>query len=542
MRLISSSTLMIEDFLGSAVPPYAILSHTWDEEEISYQDMLRGYTGKKGFRKIEKTCKQAVSDGLEYVWVDTCCIDKSSSAELSESINSMFQWYKDSRVCYVYLSDLSTMAGITTSLGTCRWNRRGWTLQELIAPRRVEFFDHEWNFRGSKQNLLGVLSSVSGIDESVLAHKTLLSTVSVAAKMSWAARRETTRPEDIAYCLLGIFDINMPLLYGEGAKSFIRLQEEIIKINGDLSISVWTGMPGKGIQNAQRYSGILAEYPSQFKGCSQMTQATAQWVQSDFSVTNRGIRIPTSILRLPGVGGSRYHHVLALDCQARGETNFTFGIYLRNCGANLFVRDHPDRLATIPLNPGPTFRPRPIYIMAKLPAELYCVEDNPNPLDEVQFIIRHRVSAVQIILPPILTIYNVHPASHYDNQDMTVFSTERFHDGWCVFTMRGEIDIDVEQRLEVDCLFACWGWNSDPKFFVCTLVDTSNIDLAVLSRFMSEASQEQNSSQPWLFEGMEDHGIPLQGSVILGGDGNLTKTVKLTHMVRKIFQPYLCNS
>jgi hypothetical protein len=133
------------------IPPYAILSHTWgeDEQEVTLQDVMQGKgKGKEGYRKIEFCGKQATSDGLHYFWVDTCCIDKSSSAELQESLNSMFGWYQNAAKCYVYLADVPRKAEVNglrradwkLDLRASRWFHRGWTLQELLAPSTVEFF------------------------------------------------------------------------------------------------------------------------------------------------------------------------------------------------------------------------------------------------------------------------------------------------------------------------------------------------------------------------------------------------------------------
>ncbi|RYP01527.1 hypothetical protein DL764_006193 [Monosporascus ibericus] len=157
-----------------------------------------------------------------------CCIDKASSAELTEAINSMFRWYRNAEICYAYLSDIPSAKRIHQKLERSRWFTRGWTLQELIAPAEVVFYSMDWDHVGTKSELSASISSITKIDASFLDSKNLMS-ASVAQRMSWAAHRETSRPEDIAYCLLGIFDINMPLIYGEGMKAFQRLQEEIIE-------------------------------------------------------------------------------------------------------------------------------------------------------------------------------------------------------------------------------------------------------------------------------------------------------------------------
>ncbi|KAF2188751.1 HET-domain-containing protein, partial [Zopfia rhizophila CBS 207.26] len=145
MRLLRTKTLELSEFLGSNIPPYAILSHTWGAEEVSFDDMNgdRGTTlTKAGYRKIRQCCEKALLDGFDYLWVDTCCIDKRSSVELSEAINAMFKWYQNSAVCYAYLADVPSREEPTSkniAFAASRWFTRGWTLQELIAPLRVHF-------------------------------------------------------------------------------------------------------------------------------------------------------------------------------------------------------------------------------------------------------------------------------------------------------------------------------------------------------------------------------------------------------------------
>ncbi|PMD18466.1 hypothetical protein NA56DRAFT_527872, partial [Hyaloscypha hepaticicola] len=241
MRLLDTKTLEFREFYQSQLPEYAILSHTWRHgEEVSFQEMSsKDRELKKVFAKIKKTCKVARIHDLDYAWVDTCCTDKSSSAELNEAINCIYQWYSDAKRCYVYLDDLAAGHDLEKDLPDCRWFTRGWTLQELLAPRkasRVHFFDKDWNYRGSKQRLSSIISTCTGIREEVLLKKVALKDFLVAERMSWAASRKTTRTEDNAYCLLGVFDVAMPLLYGEGMKLFQRLQAEIVKHNNDLTI------------------------------------------------------------------------------------------------------------------------------------------------------------------------------------------------------------------------------------------------------------------------------------------------------------------
>ena len=233
---------LTEDIVDdNEIPPYAILSHTWKEgEEVTFQELIDGTgKGKPGYEKIRFCGEQANYDGLQYFWVDTCCINKSNNAELSEAINSMFRWYRGASRCYVYLSDVSSTIfdannqlselPFESSFRTSRWFTRGWTLQELLAPNLVEFFSREGDRLGGKTTLERQVHEITGIAVSAL-RGAPLSQFSVNERLLWAENRQTTRKEDSAYSLLGIFDIYMPLIYGEGAENaFKRLQEEIDK-------------------------------------------------------------------------------------------------------------------------------------------------------------------------------------------------------------------------------------------------------------------------------------------------------------------------
>lgn len=192
--------------------------------------------------KIRCCCDYARAHGYPYIWIDTCCIDKTSSAELSEAINSMFAWYSLAAICYIYLSDVSASddpAAPDSSFRRSRWFKRGWTLQELIVPSRSIFLTRDWRKIGTKAILANIVESVTKIDIDILLHKRQLHTVSVAARMAWAAGRETTRVEDEAYCLMGVFGVRFPVIYGEGSQAFIRLQEEIMRRIPDQSLFLW---------------------------------------------------------------------------------------------------------------------------------------------------------------------------------------------------------------------------------------------------------------------------------------------------------------
>ncbi|KAI9694181.1 MAG: hypothetical protein M1822_003452 [Bathelium mastoideum] len=227
------------------VPPYAILSHTWgtDGEEVTFEDLVDN-TGKDkaGYAKLRFCAKQAANDSIQYFWVDTCCINKSSSAELTEAINSMFRWYHEAVKCYVYLSDVSVDTndqydGLSRStwksaFRNSRWFTRGWTLQELISPISTEFFSVEGKRLGDKKSMEQQIHEITGVATRAL-QGFPLSEFTVDIRMSWAEKRTTTRKEDEAYCLLGIFNVHMPLIYGEGRDhAFMRLREEINKSQG----------------------------------------------------------------------------------------------------------------------------------------------------------------------------------------------------------------------------------------------------------------------------------------------------------------------
>ncbi|KAK1752181.1 heterokaryon incompatibility protein-domain-containing protein [Echria macrotheca] len=271
MRLLHTTLFTLKSFITPYHVDgrgYAILSHTWGDDEVLFEDMATPDRrpiahARKAWDKVQRACEVARELGFEFIWIDTLCIDKSSSAELSEAINSMFEWYALSRVCLAYLADYEDGGRLsggdknaTNEFLSSRWFERGWTLQELIAPSDVVFYDAGWNQIGQRKSLAQPISEQTGIYRSILTRhlpwdaapgasylrvvRQVLMSISVAAKMSWVSQRQTTRPEDMAYCLLGLFDINMPLLYGEGdEKAFLRLQEEIVKHCFDSSILAW---------------------------------------------------------------------------------------------------------------------------------------------------------------------------------------------------------------------------------------------------------------------------------------------------------------
>ncbi|KAH9855890.1 heterokaryon incompatibility protein-domain-containing protein [Lenzites betulinus] len=250
MWLLDTSTAELHHFNGvkDVKGGYAILSHVWQDDEQSFQDLQALASSPHSDRplrarvsaKIRDCCVLAESHGYAWLWIDTCCIDRTSSAELSEAINSMFAWYARAQVCYAYLHDVPPGdPAHGTAFRRSRWFTRGWTLQELVAPRSVLFVARDWSALGTKGSLAPLLEAVTGVDADVLTFRRALGDVSVARRMAWAAPRRTTRVEDEAYCLMGLFGVHMPTIYGEGARAFLRLQEEILRRTSDQTLFAW---------------------------------------------------------------------------------------------------------------------------------------------------------------------------------------------------------------------------------------------------------------------------------------------------------------
>jgi acyl carrier protein len=312
MWLLNVSTLELEEFIGSNIPPYGILSHTWGLEEVTFTLMKKAKhrpeaERKAGYFKIRGCCKQARKDGLKYAWIDSCCIDKRNSAELSEALNSMFQWYKLAAKCYVYLSDVPSDEETREQMfEKSKWFTRGWTLQELLAPQELVFFAQDWTSIGYKASigandqdsdegcvdLTKEISRITEIPIEYLMGQKAISQACLAQRMYWAARRETTRAEDRAYSLMGLFDINMPILYGEGLeKAFGRLQREIIHRSPDQSILAWYNTHASSHR-------MLADSPDCFRNSRAVTQMERSPLGFDtwsnwscFVMTNLGLQI-----------------------------------------------------------------------------------------------------------------------------------------------------------------------------------------------------------------------------------------------------------
>lgn len=342
MRLLNVYQLELKTFDHRKAPPYAILSHTWGDEEVDYQTLISKPQVKngRGWSKILGTCKKAIQDNYDWVWIDTCNIDKSSSAELSEAINSMFVWYQASSVCYAFLEDLhvndtSQELDLYKLLKPARWFTRGWTLQELIAPQNVVLYSASWQLLGTKSLLYPTLAEITGVDERVLQNPAMLSTMSIAQRMSWAAQRQTTRAEDVAYCLLGIFNVNIPLLYGEGGRAFLRLQEELINRFDDQTIFAWslfeplapdTGKRDDRAWECQLGGGVIAPHPLAFKNSSHIVPVARLDLASEpTAITTRGILIEANLIATQ----SPTIYAWLLPCSSTSHPDSVVAIQLR---------------------------------------------------------------------------------------------------------------------------------------------------------------------------------------------------------------------
>ncbi|CAN9382993.1 unnamed protein product [Alternaria alternata] len=278
-----------DDIIRSeGIPPYAILSHTWGEQEVILEDLksLESVKYSKlnkpdGWNKIQFCAQQAKRDGLAHFWVDTCCINKENYTELSEAINSMFRWYQNAERCYVFLSDVEgvlpekndeSSSTWNAAFKASRWFKRGWTLQELLAPRSVEFFSRNSVRLGDKESLKRVIQEITKIPLEALSGD--FSRFDVAERFSWAQGRQTTKEEDGAYCLLGIFGCHLPLIYGEGKeKALKRLQKEMVEASDRLDkIRSWLSAPDastnhhKAQKQRQADTGLWLLESTQFKG------------------------------------------------------------------------------------------------------------------------------------------------------------------------------------------------------------------------------------------------------------------------------------
>ncbi|KAJ4022698.1 hypothetical protein NW752_000092 [Fusarium irregulare] len=375
MRLINTYTRAFEEFCPSKIPKYAILSHTWGQEEVTFNDWAdpTSVIKKLGFIKVIEACEQAKNDDYSYIWIDTNCIDKSSSAELTEAINSMFAWYSQADVCYAYLSDVPTFKPLSYAkeFRESRWFKRGWTLQELLAPNCVVFYAADWSRIGTRSTLVRDIAEATGIGIRYLCpfqqpvtptsedwsgiRIPVCHEASVAERMSWLSRRETTRIEDMAYCMLGIFGIHMPLVYGEGPRAFLRLQEEIMKISDDHSIFCWSWAIN------ENQGSLLASRPHSFLDASSYRRRRhgSGVKPSPYSIANSGLSIRLPLIQC----WSPDCYIAVLNVEVAG-TRKSVGIALRRQrGTIIYTKaSQPDVPIPLALKDHQHLSPTDLYI------------------------------------------------------------------------------------------------------------------------------------------------------------------------------------
>lgn len=237
-----------QDAIRELVKPalkYAILSHRWLREgEPTYGDIMEGNAAGMGSQKLSKFCEKAREMGYRLAWSDTCCIDKTSSTELDEAIRSMFRWYRNAAICIVHLAESLNVQDMKND----PWFTRGWTLQELLASLSIKFFNKNWSpicdtgLKNDKDDgqLMSDISAITGIPVLDLRHFSP-GPNEIRKKMAWASRRSTTRIEDAAYSLIGIFDVSMLTAYGEGEWAFHRLMEVLMERCDEWGMFAWAG-------------------------------------------------------------------------------------------------------------------------------------------------------------------------------------------------------------------------------------------------------------------------------------------------------------
>ena len=363
---------------------YAIISHVWMDPGNDYQneimiDELKDWEDcsrrkKRGADKVKGACQAArrwsdrrktwepEAKEISHIWLDSCCINQRDQAEVSMSINSMYRWYRQAAVCLVYLSDVRYNIRGRVNLSMCKWLKRGWTLQELIGSDTVEFFDVDWNRLGNKSSLRNHLATVSGIDEEVLSDPSRVGKVSVAQRMSWACKRETRIEEDSAYCLMGLFGVQMPTLYGEGKeRAFRRLQEEIIRYSDDHSVFAWLDQSPESYRHrAGNARGLLAPYAACFEQTGLYRSLPTPGNARPYAMTNKGLDIDLYLQQHP----QEDKYIACLDCQI--DKDHYLGIFLKRISpeSRQYVRTDCHKFCQIRANGRGTLTP--IYVVQEL--------------------------------------------------------------------------------------------------------------------------------------------------------------------------------
>lgn len=286
---------------------YAILSHTWLEDypEVTYKDRVKEKRwnvitskGDPGYRKLFWFCKTVYEEArMEFAWMDTICINKDSTSELEESIRSMYRWYESSKICFSYLADTDSLEDMERD----RWFTRGWTLQELLAPERMKFYNRDWmplsihtNDKSSVE-IISIIEKVTNIDGPSIASFRPGIGRGVAHKMAWAATRRTTKAEDRSYCLMGIFGVSFSIAYGEGQeRAFLRLIEAILTTFPNCyDIFNFAGDP---IDSNIHTSNIIPSSPECYSKHNHDLGLYNLFPRQPLTLTHIGLRIPLLIV------------------------------------------------------------------------------------------------------------------------------------------------------------------------------------------------------------------------------------------------------
>lgn len=277
MYLLNINTQQLEDIQERR--PYAILSHAWRVGETHYFEEIgtERVRTQPGYEKVEMCCELARQDGLDYVWIDICCANANTSAGQTETTTSAYTWFQQAQVCYTYLDDVDSSEDPREGHSTfrrSRWFKRTWTIQELLAPKHVFFFAKDWTMIGTKAGLSSIISGITGIHEDALKYPERIPCFSIATRMSWAKGRTSTREEDKVYALMGLFGVNLPILYGEGeTRTFLKLQNKIMKTTDDQSIFAWRSASASASSESHASdSSLFADTSKCFADCGDVQQ------------------------------------------------------------------------------------------------------------------------------------------------------------------------------------------------------------------------------------------------------------------------------
>lgn len=345
MLLLNTISLRLSEFQSDALPPYATFSTKWECGDIAYEDLCDSQTAhhKPGFLALQRACSESHSRGFEWLWIDAVCINKKSRSALSQSLNSLAEIYREGKLCIVYLHDLSDSQApgfdLERELSHSSWFKHVWMIPSLIFSKVLCFHDKQWDVVGLKSDFIPLLSSFTSIDEAVLENSDALATILNSTKMTWAAGLSADPVEDAAYSLLGIFNVNMPIMYGEGVNSFLRLQEEILKHTNDYSLLAWKP------RSSQSYRGLLAHSPLEYVHLRNRSKEGPS-IKGHLELQPDGIHLQT------GLGGRGNDLLLPLYTSDKPVMWIVLtlwdGIFVRNCTdkvlegseiSNVFPRD-----------------------------------------------------------------------------------------------------------------------------------------------------------------------------------------------------------